>query len=102
VGIVIPLGCGPVQYLTQVSSRAAAGLAQAKEAGAEQAAPYEYTKAAEYYHKAREDAARSNYESAIDWGRRSQDCSRKAIERASQTHSGGPLARPYHTSCGGS
>ena len=94
------LGCGPVEYLSQVSSRAASTLARAKQEGAEQAAPYEYAKAAEYYHKAREDAGHSYYQSAVDWGQRSEDCSRKAIERARHPHPTGAAAPTGHTTCG--
>jgi hypothetical protein len=101
IALGIPLlGCGPVEYLSQVSSRAASTLAQAKKEGAEQAAPYEYAKAAEYYHKAREDAGHSYYQSAVDWGRRSEDCSRKAIERARHPHPAGAAAPTGHTTCG--
>lgn len=101
LGLVVPLGCGPVEYLTRVSSRAASALAQAGREGAEQKAPYEYAKAAEYYHKAREDAAHSYYQTAIDWGRRSEDCSRKAIARAKQSQPAGAVAHPDRTTCGG-
>jgi hypothetical protein len=100
LGIVVPLGCGPVEYLSQVSSRAASALAQAGQEGAEQKAPYEYAKAVAYLHKAREDAAHSNYQTAIDWGRRSKDCSRKAIARAQRPQPTGAAVEPDHTTCG--
>jgi len=100
LGLVVPLGCGPVEYLTQVSSRAASALARAQREGAEQKAPYEYAKAVEYYHKAREDAAHSYYQTAIDWGRRSEDCSRKAIERVKQSQPAGAVVHPDRTTCG--
>jgi hypothetical protein len=100
LGIVVPLGCGPVDYLSRVSSRAASALAQAGQAGAEQKAPYEYAKAAAYLHKAREDAAHSDYQTAIDWGRRSEDCSRKAIARAKRPQPAGTAVDPEHTTCG--
>ena len=101
LGIVVPLGCGPVEYLTSVSSRAASVLAQAGREGAEQKAPYEYAKAVEYYHQARADAAHSYYQTAIDWGRRSEDCSRRAIERAKQHQPVGATSHSEHTTCGG-
>jgi hypothetical protein len=100
LGIVVPLGCGPVEYLSRVSSRAASALAQAGQEGAEQKAPYEYAKAVAYLHKAREDAAHSDYQSAIDWGRRSEDCSRKAIARAQRPQPTGAAVEPDHTTCG--
>jgi hypothetical protein len=65
-------------YLKEVSSRTAAALNQAKADGAEKYAPYEYKKADLYYEKAREDAGSAHFQDAIDWGRRSQDCSSRA------------------------
>jgi len=100
LGIVFPLGCGPVEYLSGVSSRAASALAQAEQAGAEQRAPYEYAKAVAYYQKAREDAAHSEFQTAVEWGRRSEDCSRKAIERVKRPPPAGAADRPDHTTCG--
>jgi hypothetical protein len=97
LGIVVPLGCGPIEYLTRVSSRAASALAQAKEAGAEQKAPYEYAKAVAYLDQARQDAAHAYFQTALDWGRRSEDCSRMAIARAEQPAD----ATAKHTTCGG-
>ena len=65
-------------YLKEVSTRTAAALNQAKADDADKHAPYEYTKATLYYEKAREDAGRAHFQDAIDWGRRSQDCSSRA------------------------
>jgi len=100
LGIVVPLGCGPVEYLSRVSSRAASALAQAQREGAEQKAPYEYAKAVEYYHQARADAAHSYYQTAIDWGRRSEDCSRRAMARVKQHQPAGATLPREHTTCG--
>ena len=100
LGIVVPLGCGPVEYLSRVSSRAASALAQAEQAGAEQKAPYEYAKAVAYYQKAREDAAHSDFQTAVEWGRRSEDCSRKAIARVNRPRRTDAAVRPDHTTCG--
>ena len=78
LGFLLFSGCGPVVYLKEVSTRTAAALNQAKADGADKHAPYEYTKANLYYEKAREDAGRAHFQDAIDWGRRSQDCSARA------------------------
>ncbi len=89
-------------YLREVSTRAASSLAQAKADHAEQYAPYEFTKASLYYEKAREDAGHAYFQDAIDWGRRSQDCSRRASALAASAqakHTRGDLARPNQT-CG--
>ena len=94
-------GCGPVLYLKEVSTRAAAALSQAKVDGAQQYAPYEFTKANLYYEKAREDAGRSHFQDAIDWGKRSQDCSQRAsaLARATKATHATDVARPNQT-CG--
>ena len=78
LGVFLAAGCGPVEYLSQVSGRAATALAQAQRAGAEKDAPYEYTAANEYLHKAREEAARSAYQVAIEYGRRAEEMAIKA------------------------
>lgn len=95
------IGCGPVLYLKEVRTRAATALAQAKADGAEQYAPYEFTKASLYYDKAREAAGHSHFQSAVDWGKRSQDCSTRAsaLARAVQAKHASDVARPNQT-CG--
>lgn len=95
------LGCGPVAYLKEVTSRAAVALTQARVDGAEQSAPYEMTKARLYYDKAREDAGHAYFQNAIDWGRRSQDCSRRAsaLAKSFRDEHGGESQRPNQV-CG--
>ena len=75
-------------------------MAQAKEDGAEQKAPYEYAKAVEYLSKARQDAAHAYFETAVDWGRRSEDCSQKAIARATQPNPTKSTADENQAECG--
>ena len=101
LGFIILSGCGPVVYLKEVSSRTAAALSQSKADGAESLAPYEYTKADVYYEKAREDAGRAHFQDAIDWGRRSQDCSSRAsgLAKSAQVKRTSDAPRPNQT-CG--
>ena len=101
LGFLLLSGCGPVVYLKEVSTRAAAALNQAKADKADRHAPYEYTKAELYYEKAREDAGRAHFQDAIDWGRRSQDCSMRAsaLARAAEAKHGEDAPRPNQT-CG--
>jgi hypothetical protein len=96
---VLMSGCGPVMYLREVSTRAAASLEQARADGADKDSPYEYTKASLYYEKAREDAGHADYQNAVEWGRRSQDCSMRgsALAKAAQAKHDAP--RPNQT-CG--
>jgi hypothetical protein len=101
LGFLLISGCGPVVYLKEVSARTAAALNQAKADGADRQAPYEYTKASLYYEKAREDAGRAQFQDAIDWGRRSQDCSGRAsaLARSVQAKRTADAPRP-NQSCG--
>lgn len=100
LGIAAPPGCGPVEYLARVNSRAALALAQAKQAGAEDKAPYEYVKAVEYLRKARKDAAHAHFDTAVDWGRRSEDCSQRAITLATQSQLSTATAGGKDKECG--
>jgi hypothetical protein len=88
-------------YLREVSTRAAASLQKAKADGAEKYSPYEFTKARLYYDKAREDAGHADYQHAIEWGRRSQDCSERALAlaKSAQVKHTGDVSRPNQT-CG--
>jgi hypothetical protein len=101
LGLLLVSGCGPVVYLKEVSARTAAALSQAKADGADKQAPYECTKASLYYEKAREDAGRAYFQDAVDWGRRSQDCSRRAsaLARSVQAMHAEGAPRPNQT-CG--
>jgi len=74
---VIP-ACGPIEYINQVGNRAASAVSAAKLASAERYAPYEYTAAEEYLHKAREEAGHSEYQDAIEYGRRSEELANRA------------------------
>jgi len=101
LGFLLFLGCGPIVYMRDVSPRAAAALNQAKADQAEQYAPYEYTKASLYYDKAREEAGHAYFQNAVDWGRRSQNCSIRAsaLARSAQAKHAEDAQRP-NQSCG--
>jgi hypothetical protein len=101
LGLLPLLGCGPLTYVRDTSPRTAAALNQAKADQADQYAPYEYTKASLYYDKARDEAGHAYYQNAVDWGRRSQDCSRRAsaLARAGQAQPADESQRPNQT-CG--
>lgn len=85
---VFAAGCGPVEYINQVGIKAASAVSAAKLAQADRLAPYEYTAAEEYLHKAREEAAYAEYEEAIEYGRKSEEMANKgraiAVARLSQ------------------
>ena len=86
------IACGPVEYINQVTRRAAAEVAAAKAAGAERYAPYEYTAAVEYLHKAREEGGYADFQVAVEFAKKAQDFAHQARdlarERAASTPEG--------------
>ena len=72
------LGCGPVEYISQVSNRAASAVSSAKLAQGDRYAPYEYTAAEEYLHKAREEGGYAEYQDAIEYGKKAEDLANRA------------------------
>jgi hypothetical protein len=74
--------CGPVEYLSQVTRRAADEVAAAKMADAEKYAPYEYTSAVEYLHKAREEEGYADHQAAIRFGKRAAEMAVAARQKA--------------------
>ena len=86
-------GCGPVEYIGQVTRRAAREVAAAKTSGADRIAPYEYTAAVEYLHKAREEAGYADFQAAIRFGKKAEELAKRAQELA-QTGTAPPGAPP--------
>lgn len=84
--------CGPIEYLNQVGSRAASAIAAARRAQAERYAPFEYTAAQEYLHKAREEAGYSQYETSIEYGRRAEELANRAIAIAATSQAAAAAA----------
>ena len=70
--------CGPIEYVNQVTRKASSEVEAAKAVKADKHAPYWYTLAVEYLHKAREEAASADFQSANRFGRRSAKAARKA------------------------
>jgi hypothetical protein len=79
LGLVLG-GCGPVEYVNQVTRRASAQVAAAHAAGADEYAPYEITAAEAFLQKSREEAAYADFQAAIRFGRRAEELARKAVE----------------------
>ncbi len=61
---------------------ARAELAAAQQANAAERAPYEYEMARAYLEEAREQQARSQFETAVTYGRQALGCARVATEKA--------------------
>jgi hypothetical protein len=98
VFVALVAGCGPIEYINQVGIKAASAVSAAKLAQADRYAPYEYTAAEEYLHKAREEAAYAEYEEAIEFGRKSEEMADKgraiAVARLSQGGGASSTATP--------
>jgi len=77
--LTFALACGPIEYVSQVTKRATTKLEDAKKVEADKLAPYEYTLAVEYLHKAREEASFADYQAANRFGRLAEEA---AIEAA--------------------
>ena len=88
--------CGPVEYLSQVGRRAPLALAQARQYGAEEQAPYELTAAEEYLREARLQASRSSYQRAVEYGRRAEELAVRAegIAREKNLRATTPASEP--------
>jgi hypothetical protein len=78
VVVISGSGCGPIEYINQVGNKAASAVSAAKLASADRYAPYEYTAAEEYLHKAREEAGHSEYQDSIEYGRRAEELANRA------------------------
>jgi hypothetical protein len=83
-------GCGPIEYLNQVASKAATAVAEAQKADAERWAPYEYWSAVEYLHKAREEGGYADFQVAVDFARKAQEFARQARDLARERAASSP------------
>jgi hypothetical protein len=83
--------------MQQVHRRATEAVEEARRAGAETAAPYEYTSAVAYLDKAREEGGEAEYGNAIELGRRAEELALQAraiARRATAPRPGASRAVP--------
>ena len=80
--VVLVAGCGPIEYISTVTFEASKAVQEAKASRAPELAPYEYTSAVEYLHKAREVGGYARYHHAIEWGKKARDFGHKAYQMA--------------------
>lgn len=76
--------CGPVQSTASLID-ADVAFEAARAAGAATAAPYEFTGAEAYLHKAREAAGRAQYEASTKFAESARDLAEEARKKASAT-----------------
>lgn len=70
--------CGPIEYVNQVTRTAATSVDEARAVDAARYAPYWWTRAIEYLHQAREQAAHANFQAANRFGRLSTEAANQA------------------------
>ena len=82
--------CGPASYIYTVTNEARRLVSEAKTAGAEKHAPYEYWSAVTYLRMAREMAAHADYQIAVDYGRRAVKMGERAQKLCEERRRDGP------------
>lgn len=101
-GLLVLAACGPTRAGSMIVD-AAAELAAARTAEAEGKAPYEFTAAEEYLHKARHDHSYANFETAEKFAKKARDCAKVArfvAEDRTRTELGATAAGlPRGTKC---
>lgn len=80
-------GCGNTLYAFNVNA-ATSKLEEARELGAEEYAPYEYTMAMEHITKAQTEAAEADYSDAAALSAAAEEYADKAIELSREAHRG--------------
>lgn len=70
--------CGPIEYVSSVTRTASSAVDEARAVDAERLAPYWWTRAVEYLHKARELAAHAHFQAANRFGRLSTEAATQA------------------------
>jgi hypothetical protein len=90
-------GCGPVQS-TSALIDADVEVEGARTAGAQANAPYEFTTAEAYLHKARELAGYSHYEASADFASKAREIAKeakvKSLAASNKTENPGQEATP--------
>ena len=80
--VMAAAGCGPIEYVSHVTTGASPKLEAARAADAAKWSPYWWTRAVEYLHEAKAQAAYAHYEAANHFGRLSEEAADKAREEA--------------------
>jgi|GEM_PF-1729134 len=94
--------CGPIGYVSQVTRTATTSVDEARAVNAAKYAPYWWTRAVEYLHKAREEAAHSNWGAANRFGRLSAEAAEHAkvdaVRRAADPSTMSEITAPLRSS----
>lgn len=76
------MACGPTRYLREVAAGAQTAVTEARSAGAEELAPYEYWSAVEYLDMAKYTAAYADFEQSLKYGSKATRMARRAKQAA--------------------
>ena len=84
LALVVGLGCGPIEYVNTVTRKADSAVEAARAVDAAKWSPYWWTRATQYLHQARVEAASADFQAANRFGRLAEEAAIKAlmIERA--------------------
>lgn len=97
VAAVVVSGCGPIQSTSYLLD-AEVAIQSAKTAGADKYAPYEYTSALLYIHKAREEVGYSDFEVAVNFAQKASRYANEAREKAMSLAKDAPPPPPLPSS----
>lgn len=86
-------GCGPSRAAA-LHSEVEAALAAARDAGAPDRAPYEWTAAETYYNASKADAGRSDYEGAGELAEKALEYAERARQKALSDPAPAPAPEP--------
>lgn len=81
-GLGLAAGCGPIRYVGNVTSDASSAVDEAREAKAEELAPYWWTRAVEYLERARYEAAEADWQAANRFGLLAKEAADTAVTEA--------------------
>ncbi|MFT3692990.1 MAG: DUF4398 domain-containing protein [Kofleriaceae bacterium] len=80
--LLVLAACGPVAYVSQVTTRADDAVEAAREAQADKYSPYWWTRATVFLEMAREVAGHADYQGANHFGRLAEEAAVKAKAEA--------------------
>src|ERR1700761_9345302 len=83
--------CGPVAYVSQVTTRADDAVEAAREAQADKDSPYWWTRATVYLEMARDVAVHADYQGANHFGRLAEEAAVKAKAEADAADKSKPV-----------
>ncbi|MEZ4404060.1 MAG: hypothetical protein R3B06_28825 [Kofleriaceae bacterium] len=76
--LALTAACGPIEYVSQVTRTATTAVDEARAVDAARFAPYWWTRAVEYLHEARAQAAHANFQAANRFGKLSAEAAEHA------------------------